>query len=163
MKQKLLMVAVVAAFLVLVAGMVVAQTDLPKKAGAKRILSEYNKLVSKEGKGRYYLVKPGKNFYEKQFAPIDGEKKLPFDSRWRARTTGTLSVKRVLMNKHARTAGRYLNTPKEEQKVKQHRYAQRTLGTSKVQLPTKPQGRFYTAPVERYGKFTDKLTSKKMK
>lgn len=154
--------AIISVFLTLLVGMVAAQADLPKKAGAHRILSEYNRLVSKEGKGRYYLVKPGKNFYEKQFAPIDAEKKLPFDSRWRAHTTSTPTVRRVLMNRHARMAGRYINQPKEVQKTKQHRYAQRTLGTSKVDLPAKPQGRYYATPAERYGKFTDKLSSKKM-
>ena len=162
-KLKLIvMLAIISAFLTLIAGMVAAQVDnLPKKAGAQRILSEYSKIVSKEGKGRYYLVKPGEHFYEKQFTHIDPEKKLPVDSHWRARTTSTPTVRRVLMNRHARMAGRYINQPKEVQKTKQHRYAQRTLGTSKVDLPSNPRGRYYTTPAERYGKFTDKLSSKK--
>ncbi len=136
------------------------KTGLAQKAGARRILSERSKLVTTEGHGKYYLVKPGRYFYEKEFAPIDGEVQPLLSSRWRARQKSTQWIERpVIGTRHVRTAGRFLNTPKEEQDMKQHRYYRRTLGSSKVDVPANPRGRYYFSPKVRYGKFTDKLTN----
>lgn len=154
MNKRLILIAIVSLLMLSIVALAASA-----KRGPARILGKYDQV--KTGKGKYYQFTQGDIWTEKRFTPLSGVKQPRVSSLWKARSTSTIVPVRNVITRHVRFGGQRYST--EQESVRQHRYARRTLGGNQVKEPVTRKGRFYRSSGETDAAFTDLVTGKKVK